>query len=82
MNVEQRVWYCRGQHDAHPKWYKFDDGDVMECKMDDDEVKTNYLILLSMCVCVYVCVCVCVCVCVLCSLLLCISACVYRVECL
>ena len=29
----------RGQHDTHPKWYKFDDGDVMECKMDDDEVK-------------------------------------------
>lgn len=22
-----------------PKWYKFDDGDVSECKMDDDEVK-------------------------------------------
>ena len=21
-----------------PKWYKFDDGDVSECKMDDDEV--------------------------------------------
>lgn len=21
-----------------PKWYKFDDGEVAECKMDDDEV--------------------------------------------
>ena len=21
-----------------PKWYKFDDGDVSECKMEDDEV--------------------------------------------
>ena len=22
-----------------PKWYKFDDGDVSECKMEDDEVR-------------------------------------------
>lgn len=28
---------CRGG-DGPPKWYKFDDGDVSECKMDDDEV--------------------------------------------
>ena len=24
--------------DISPKWYKFDDGEVAECKMDDDEV--------------------------------------------
>ena len=24
--------------DISPKWYKFDDGEVSECKMDDDEV--------------------------------------------
>ena len=30
----------RGQHDTHPKWYKFDDGDVTECKMDDEEVRS------------------------------------------
>ena len=32
--------------DPHPKWYKFDDGDVSECKMDDDEVimKTNVIV--------------------------------------
>lgn len=23
--------------DGDPKWYRFDDGDVTECKMDDDE---------------------------------------------
>lgn len=33
--------FCRGEHDAHAKWYKFDDGDVMECKMDDDEVSSK-----------------------------------------
>ncbi|XP_025080256.1 LOW QUALITY PROTEIN: probable ubiquitin carboxyl-terminal hydrolase FAF-X [Pomacea canaliculata] len=33
--------FHRGQHDAHPKWYKFDDGDVSECKMDDDEEMKN-----------------------------------------
>ena len=37
--LHKRFDDCRGQHDTHPKWYKFDDGDVMECKMDDDEVK-------------------------------------------
>ena len=37
--LNKRFDDCRGQHDTHPKWYKFDDGDVMECKMDDDEVK-------------------------------------------
>ncbi|KAK7089931.1 ubiquitin carboxyl-terminal hydrolase 9X-like isoform X2 [Littorina saxatilis] len=31
----------RSQHDAHPKWYKFDDGEVSECKMDDDEEMKN-----------------------------------------
>ena len=24
--------------DLAPKWFKFDDGEVSECKMDDDEV--------------------------------------------
>ena len=24
-----------------PKWYKFDDGEVSECKMDDDEEMKN-----------------------------------------
>ena len=34
--------------DPHPKWYKFDDGDVSECKMDDDEVimKTDKSLLI------------------------------------
>lgn len=27
--------------DAPPKWYKFDDGEVAECKMDDDEEMKN-----------------------------------------
>lgn len=27
--------------DQPPKWYKFDDGDVSECKMDDDEEMKN-----------------------------------------
>lgn len=31
----------RGAEDVHPKWYKFDDGDVTECKMDDDEEMKN-----------------------------------------
>ena len=26
---------------ASPKWYKFDDGDVSECKMEDDEVNAR-----------------------------------------
>ena len=33
------VWYdlvCSGA-DEPAKWYKFDDGEVSECKMDDDE---------------------------------------------
>lgn len=25
--------------DNVPKWYKFDDGEVSECKMDDEEVQ-------------------------------------------
>lgn len=33
-----------------PKWYKFDDGEVSECKMDDDEVLVASLfVLLSLC---------------------------------
>jgi len=31
---------CRGE-DNHMKWYKFDDGEVSECKMDDDEEIKN-----------------------------------------
>ncbi|XP_067668544.1 ubiquitin carboxyl-terminal hydrolase 9X-like [Haliotis asinina] len=31
----------RGAADPHPKWYKFDDGDVTECKMDDDDEMKN-----------------------------------------
>ena len=27
--------------DLPPKWYKFDDGEVSECKMDDDEEMKN-----------------------------------------
>uniref|UniRef100_UPI0035900D99 ubiquitin carboxyl-terminal hydrolase 9X-like n=1 Tax=Myxine glutinosa TaxID=7769 RepID=UPI0035900D99 len=26
---------------VHPRWYKFDDGEVTECKMDDDEEMKN-----------------------------------------
>ncbi|XP_052826881.1 probable ubiquitin carboxyl-terminal hydrolase FAF-X, partial [Octopus bimaculoides] len=33
----------RGADDVLPKWYKFDDGDVTECKMDDDEEMKNIL---------------------------------------
>ena len=28
----------RSSNDKADKWYKFDDGEVGECKMDDDEV--------------------------------------------
>ncbi|CAH1782281.1 unnamed protein product [Owenia fusiformis] len=31
----------RPKGDSHPKWYKFDDGDVTECKMEDDEEMRN-----------------------------------------
>ena len=31
---------CRTQ-DGLWKWYKFDDGDVSECRMDDDEELKN-----------------------------------------
>lgn len=30
-----------GESSAGAKWYKFDDGDVSECKMDDDEEMKN-----------------------------------------
>ena len=30
VNVDPMNW-------PTPKWYKFDDGEVSECKMDDDE---------------------------------------------
>ena len=33
---------CRvGDQQLNPKWYKFDDGEVSECKMDDDEEMKN-----------------------------------------
>ena len=32
---------------ATPKWYKFDDGDVSECKMEDDEVMMDFFYLLN-----------------------------------
>jgi len=37
---ELTVLFCcfRVSPDISPKWYKFDDGEVSECKMDDDEV--------------------------------------------
>lgn len=31
------IRFCR-HSDGSYKWYKFDDGEVMECKMEDDEV--------------------------------------------
>ena len=31
--------YFRNGHEQ--KWYKFDDGEVTECKMDDDEEMKN-----------------------------------------
>ncbi|KAK6195512.1 hypothetical protein SNE40_000926 [Patella caerulea] len=33
--------FHRGATDPAAKWYKFDDGDVTECKMDDDEEMKN-----------------------------------------
>ena len=34
---------CHGYRvgEQEPKWYKFDDGEVSECKMDDDEEMKN-----------------------------------------
>lgn len=34
--LSMMILICR--EDNQPKWYKFDDGDVTECKMEDDEV--------------------------------------------
>ncbi|XP_052783474.1 probable ubiquitin carboxyl-terminal hydrolase FAF-X isoform X2 [Mya arenaria] len=33
--------YILHRSEGSPKWYKFDDGDVSECKMDDDEEMKN-----------------------------------------
>ncbi|XP_053404353.1 probable ubiquitin carboxyl-terminal hydrolase FAF-X isoform X2 [Mercenaria mercenaria] len=33
--------YILHKGEGTPKWYKFDDGDVSECKMDDDEEMKN-----------------------------------------
>ena len=35
------LYYNRAGDGTPPKWYKFDDGDVSECKMDDDEVSVT-----------------------------------------
>lgn len=32
------MFLFRSKVDGQHKWYKFDDGDVCECNMDDDEV--------------------------------------------
>lgn len=29
--------HCKRLNDGTSKWYKFDDGDVSECKMEEDE---------------------------------------------
>ena len=71
---------CRPPGSNAPKWFKFDDGDVSEAKLDDEEVLyfacLNVLrsISSSTCVCCHVCttfatshyctIIVCVCVCV------------------
>lgn len=31
------LFLCRNYATGQKKWYKFDDGEVTECKMDDDE---------------------------------------------
>ncbi|XP_016095403.1 probable ubiquitin carboxyl-terminal hydrolase FAF-X [Sinocyclocheilus grahami] len=33
--------HCNGSDGQKDRWYKFDDGDVTECKMDDDEEMKN-----------------------------------------
>uniref|UniRef100_A0A671Q4Y2 ubiquitinyl hydrolase 1 n=1 Tax=Sinocyclocheilus anshuiensis TaxID=1608454 RepID=A0A671Q4Y2_9TELE len=33
--------HCNGSDGLKDRWYKFDDGDVTECKMDDDEEMKN-----------------------------------------
>lgn len=32
--------FCR-HGELSPRWYKFDDGEVTECKMEDDEEMKN-----------------------------------------
>lgn len=39
-NIALNFAIARGS-DLLPKWYKFDDGEVSECKMDDDEEMKN-----------------------------------------
>lgn len=36
------VSYRQSVNDAEAKWYKFDDGEVMDCRMDDDEVSGSH----------------------------------------
>ena len=33
------VSLCRPQGSGSPKWFRFDDGEVVEAKIDDEEVK-------------------------------------------
>jgi len=35
------TFFFRTKVDGQHKWYKFDDGDVCECNMDDDEELKN-----------------------------------------
>ena len=35
------IYCCRLNQDQPLKWYKFDDGEVTECKMEDDEEMKN-----------------------------------------
>ena len=38
MGANCCIFCFRVSPEISPKWYKFDDGEVAECKMDDDEV--------------------------------------------
>ena len=57
---------CRPQGSSSHKWFRFDDGEVVEAKIDDEEV----------CVCAHVCVCACVRTCVCVCVCMCMRACV------
>ena len=41
----------RAKMDGQHKWFKFDDGDVCECNMDDDEVLFSFIICYNLSVC-------------------------------
>ena len=40
--------FCRPSVDCETRWYKFDDGEVSECVMDDDEVSLVVVLNLYM----------------------------------